>query len=70
MRTRGVGRRQGQRRCRSGRRPNTGVAVYDTTRYNGALGWQVYGGTSVASPITASVYALGGNLTGYPAAYT
>jgi hypothetical protein len=34
------------------------------------LGWQVYGGTSVASPITASVYALGGNLTGYPAAYT
>ncbi len=33
--------------------PNTGVAVY-----NG--GWHVYGGTSVSSPIIASVYALGG----------
>jgi subtilase family serine protease len=35
--------------------PSTGVAVY----YNG--GWRVYGGTSVASPIIASVYALAGN---------
>jgi N-acetylneuraminic acid mutarotase len=33
--------------------PNTGVAVY----YGG---WHVYGGTSVSSPIIASVYALGG----------
>ncbi len=33
--------------------PSTGVAVY-----NG--GWHVYGGTSVSSPIIASVYALGG----------
>jgi hypothetical protein len=33
--------------------PNTGVTVY-----NG--GWHVYGGTSVSSPIIASVYALGG----------
>ncbi|MEU0968657.1 carboxypeptidase regulatory-like domain-containing protein [Streptomyces sp. NPDC005917] len=33
--------------------PNTGVAVY-----NG--GWHVYGGTSVSSPVIASVYALGG----------
>jgi subtilase family serine protease len=38
--------------------PNTGVAVYDSYR---ASGWQVYGGTSVASPIIASVYALAGN---------
>ena len=38
--------------------PNTGVAVYDT--YN-ASGWLVFGGTSVASPIIASVYALAGN---------
>ncbi|HLX89299.1 MAG TPA: hypothetical protein VKR22_12690, partial [Acidimicrobiales bacterium] len=38
--------------------PNTGVAVYDT---DGTPGWMVFGGTSVASPIIASVYALAGN---------
>lgn len=40
--------------------PNTGVAVYDTygTDYTG---WAVFGGTSVSSPIIASVYALAGN---------
>jgi len=38
--------------------PATGVAVYDT--YNGNGGWNVYGGTSVASPLIASVYALAG----------
>jgi len=38
--------------------PNTGVLVYDTT---GLSGWYVFGGTSVASPIIASVYALAGN---------
>jgi subtilase family serine protease len=37
--------------------PNTGVWVY----YNG--GWYIFGGTSVASPIIASVYALAGNAT-------
>ena len=47
--------------------PYTGVAVYDSTSYNGSSGWQVYGGTSVASPIIASVYALSGNTGGYPA---
>lgn len=41
--------------------PNTGVAVYDSTAYRGASGWLVFGGTSVASPIIASVYALAGN---------
>ncbi|MEY9855482.1 hypothetical protein ABH935_001086 [Catenulispora sp. GAS73] len=35
--------------------PNTGVAVYDSY---GQSGWVVFGGTSVASPIIASVYAL------------
>jgi hypothetical protein len=50
--------------------PNTGVAVYDSTRYQGRAGWQVYGGTSASSPIIASVYAIGGNLSGYPAQYT
>ena len=41
--------------------PNTGVAVYDSTTYGGASGWLVFGGTSVASPIIASTYALAGN---------
>jgi hypothetical protein len=35
--------------------PATGVAVYD--KY-GSNGWTVFGGTSVASPIVASMYAL------------
>jgi len=39
--------------------PNTGVSVYDT--YGGVGGWLVFGGTSVSSPIIASVYALAGN---------
>ena len=39
--------------------PNTGVAVYDSSLETG--GWGVYGGTSVASPIIAGVYALAGN---------
>jgi subtilase family serine protease len=38
--------------------PNTGVAVYDGYHKSG---WLVFGGTSVASPIVASVYALAGN---------
>jgi subtilase family serine protease len=50
--------------------PSTGVAVYDTTPYQGASGWQVYGGTSASSPIIASVYAMSGNTAGYPASYT
>jgi subtilase family serine protease len=41
--------------------PNTGVAVYDSTPNQGQSGWLVFGGTSVASPIIASVYALAGN---------
>ncbi|QUQ66239.1 S53 family peptidase [Kutzneria sp. CA-103260] len=44
--------------------PATGVAVYDTY---GESGWLVFGGTSVASPIVASVYALSGNVSGVPA---
>jgi subtilase family serine protease len=39
--------------------PNTGVAVYDTYGLNRrSAGWLVFGGTSVASPIIASFYAL------------
>jgi subtilase family serine protease len=50
--------------------PSTGVAVYDSTPYQGASGWLVFGGTSVSSPIVASVYALSGRTGGYPASYT
>jgi len=38
--------------------PSTGVAVNDS--YGGDGGWEVFGGTSVSSPIIASVYALAG----------
>ena len=41
--------------------PNTGVAVYDSYVYQGYSGWLIFGGTSVASPIIASVYALAAN---------
>ena len=46
--------------------PNTGVAVFDDYGYGG---WIVVGGTSVASPIIASTYALAGTPTAgsYPA---
>jgi subtilase family serine protease len=42
--------------------PSTGVAVYDTY---GKSGWMVFGGTSVASPIIASIYALAGNASSF-----
>lgn len=38
--------------------PNTGVSVYDTYQQSG---WLVFGGTSVSSPMIASVFALAGN---------
>ena len=50
--------------------PNTGVAVYDSTSYQGMSGWMVFGGTSASSPIIASVYALASSthtLADYPA---
>jgi subtilase family serine protease len=48
--------------------PNTGVAVYDSFRCSGSAGWMVFGGTSVAAPLIAGVYALAGNAasTSYP----
>jgi subtilase family serine protease len=51
--------------------PNTGVAVYDSFKYQGRSGWFVVGGTSVSAPIIAAVYALAGNASsvtfgGYP----
>lgn len=38
--------------------PQTGLAIYDTFGYNG---WLQVGGTSLAAPIVASVYAMAGN---------
>jgi subtilase family serine protease len=37
------------------------VSVSDSYASHGHSGWLVFGGTSVASPITAGVYALAGN---------
>jgi subtilase family serine protease len=50
--------------------PNTGAAVYDSVRYYGQSGWFQVGGTSLASPLIAGVYALAGNAAtvSYPAA--
>jgi subtilase family serine protease len=55
--------------------PNTGVAVYDSTAYQGLSGWLVFGGTSVSSPVIGSVYALAGNTSSitygsYPYSHT
>ncbi len=41
--------------------PNTGAAIYDSVSYQGQSGWFQVGGTSLASPIIASTYALAGN---------
>jgi subtilase family serine protease len=55
--------------------PSTGVSVYDSYSYQGLSGWLVFGGTSVASPIIASVYGLAGNASSvnygsYPYSHT
>ena len=49
--------------------PATGVAVYDS--FNNEGGWNVFGGTSLATPIIASVYAVAGMPApgSYPAAF-
>jgi hypothetical protein len=48
--------------------PNTGVAVYDTY---GQKGWTILGGTSVASPLVAAIFALTGKAGASPSfAYT
>jgi len=49
--------------------PATGAAVYDTTTYQGRSGWFKVGGTSLAAPLIAGVYALAADGAGvsYPA---
>jgi Fibronectin type III domain len=41
--------------------PNTGAAVYDSVTYQFQSGWFKVGGTSLASPLIAAVYALAGS---------
>jgi subtilase family serine protease len=41
--------------------PATGVAVYNSYGATGGAYWSVFGGTSVAAPVIAGVYALAGN---------
>ncbi|MEV5572402.1 S53 family peptidase [Spirillospora sp. NPDC052269] len=54
--------------------PSTGVAVYDSTAYQGQSGWMVFGGTSVSAPLIAAVYGLAGNASSvnnnYPYSHT
>ncbi|HEX4125286.1 MAG TPA: hypothetical protein VHY37_11210 [Tepidisphaeraceae bacterium] len=38
--------------------PNTGVAVYDSVSYEGYVGWQEYGGTSVGAPSWSGLIAI------------
>ncbi len=42
--------------------PQTGMAIYSTTSAKGQKGWFKVGGTSLAAPIIAAVYALSGNI--------
>ncbi|GAC1441565.1 MAG: hypothetical protein NVSMB59_01920 [Vulcanimicrobiaceae bacterium] len=52
--------------------PATGVAVYDSLAYRRQSGWLVFGGTSVAAPAIAAIYALAGtaNASADPASFT
>lgn len=41
--------------------PDSGVSVYDSFSCQGYVGWQVYGGTSVSTPLLAGVINTAGN---------
>jgi subtilase family serine protease len=43
--------------------PATGLSIYTSVSYQGYSGWVTYGGTSLSSPLIASMYALAGNTT-------
>jgi len=43
--------------------PNTGVFIYDSTPYDGASGWWIIGGTSVATPSLAGIVNLAGHVS-------
>ncbi len=42
--------------------PNSGAAVYDSSKYNGGVGWYQVGGTSLSSPMWAGRAAVSGAL--------
>lgn len=44
--------------------PNSGVSVYDSTRYSGQKGWWTVGGTSASSPMWAARAADAGSVVG------
>lgn len=46
--------------------PLSGASVYDSIAYDGTSGWWQVGGTSLASPLIASVFALDGGANGVP----
>lgn len=46
--------------------PLMGVAVYDSTLFGTSGGWATFGGTSVAAPIVAGMYALAGMASSDP----
>ena len=50
--------------------PYTGVAVYDSTAYQGRSGWMKFGGTSAAAPIVAAAYALKSDSLRAPSLYS
>ncbi|HVA96139.1 MAG TPA: S53 family peptidase [Candidatus Acidoferrales bacterium] len=43
--------------------PTSGAAVYDSVQYQGQKGWFKIGGTSLASPLIAGMFATGDQLT-------
>lgn len=44
--------------------PNTGFLVYDSTPYNGSIGWWIVGGTSAGAPQWAGIIALANQTRG------
>ena len=49
--------------------PNSGVSVYDSTRYQGQKGWFTVGGTSASSPMVAARAAVSGVVVDAAAVY-
>ncbi|HLK13512.1 MAG TPA: S53 family peptidase [Fimbriimonadaceae bacterium] len=44
--------------------PGTGAAIYDSTAYQGFVGWYIVGGTSLSCPVCAGVANAGGGRRG------
>jgi subtilase family serine protease len=65
----GCGTRRGVVDVSADANPSTGASVYDTTRYQGQVGWFKVGGTSLSAPLIGAVYALAANSASasYPA---